>query len=1162
MKKIKNFFKKIVIIYLVFFILLSNMSQCLARAYDDACGEYVSDYAKKFIEQYGGDSTYYLSQEIAWGGGSFGNGTFKSCCTSGVKYMYEMALGINIYDYGYSALSDNNLSITSQYWDKIPTSEAKPGDILVKAGHVEMSVSNGANDHADFGSTGKSSAVMHYNARDSFTIAIRMKNNVDVNPNGKITGSSSTSNYDEERDSIYGSNGFIYQGVATLSGYESGGTLGKWLFDTLLKILDWVIGILTYLIRIVIVGWTVIVERVFIDGIVNAVTGIENTKESEEDDENNEEEEKLEDIGDEQNSEEYIGTGVQEVASVGSSTKITTSSKANVTVENIVFNRVPILDINFFNFETALTVKRNEGNIFRPGTLIGNAGKGVEVVEAQIDKNGIIYILKTAIAMWYYTFRVMAIAVMLIILIYLGIRMAFSTIADGKTVYKEMIIGWVTGLILLFVMHYIIYAAIIVNEGLVKIIAGTQVNLGGDEISLYETVRSKAYEIKASTGWSGTIMYMVLVYYSVRFLLIYLKRYFTVALLAILSPLVALMYAFEKINKKGKKAAIYSMWLKDLISIVLLQSEHALIYVVFVVIPLKLTGTSLVGIALALAFLSFMLPDADNIMRKIMAFTEGPSSLMSEKMPNIAKMQIAGMSMKKIGKVYNKTIIRPARNFVGAGISHATDRFREFRESLRPLTEEQRQNEQNLADIEKKKIEKEKEVKTRTKEEIQRALGVAGSAAAGAIQTLAGVAGTVIDLEAGTVLLGRGMSSFIDASDKLREIRGPKHLRPGASKRYTFNGVRLADKRTAEQLMLNLRRDNINYTIDASGRIKAGNTLREHRRYINKYVKSNSNLLTKGLKFATGAGLIEKLAIPANEIDVRDRALIRLYDKARDRENELVREYKFARKKQDELIASIAEKNPDLAAKLQAKQNAEMENAMLTLLEPIPMEDIEEAISKYESKGGKIDFGENQDISELDVEQKIQGISNELNTILEQKKSKVRVGESFTNRLKARLEKIEEQSDRNINKSKAKNRRRSKMQDEIDRNDPNSSEYAPRQLGKDIDKMTNPDLSVDDNTLDTERKTSRTKPIRMKLETDNDDLTKNGVQKSESLKESIYKTTKAVEAVEIDSDIRVENLKPIMLKLIELQNLNEEAEALGQDPLYNIEEIVKMLKDT
>lgn len=1158
MKKIKNFFKKIVIIYLVFFILLSNMSQCLARAYDDACGEYVSDYAKKFIEQYGGDSTYYLSQEIAWGGGSFGSGTFKSCCTSGVKYMYEMALGINLYDYGYSALSDNNLSITSQYWDKVSTGEAKPGDILVRAGHVEMSVSNGAKDHANFGSTGGSSAVMHYNARDSFTIAIRMKNNVDVNPNGKITGSGSTSNYDEEKDNIYGSNGFIYQGVATLSGYESGGTLGKWLFDTLLKILDWVIGILTYLLRIVIVGWTVIVERVFIDGIVNTVTGIKNTKEPEED-ENNEEEEQLEDIGDEENPEEYVGTGVQKVANVGSNTKITTSSKANVTVENIVFNRVPILDINFFNFETALTTKRNEGNIFRPGTLIGNAGKGIEVVEAQIDKNGIIYILKTAIAMWYYTFRVMAIAVMLVVLIYLGIRMAFSTVAEGKAVYKEMVVGWVTGFILLFVMHYIIYAAIIVNEGLVKIIASTQVNLGGDEISLYETVRSKAYEIKASTGWSGTIMYMVLVYYSVRFLLIYLKRYFTVALLAILSPLVALMYALEKINKKGKSVAIYPMWLKDLISIVLLQSEHALIYVVFVVIPLKLTGTSLVGIALALLFLSFMLPDADNIMRKIMAFTEEPSSLMKEKIPNIAKAQVAGMSMKKIGKVYNKTIIRPARNFIGAGISHTTDRFREFRESLRPLTEAQRQNEQNLTDIEKKKIEKEKEVKSRTKEEIQRALGVAGSMTAGAIQTLAGVAGTVIDLETGTVLLGRGMSSFIDASDKLREIRGPKHLKSNNMKRYTFNGVRLENKRVADQLILNLRRDNVNYTIDASGRIKAGNTLREHRRYINKYLKnakSNSNLLTKGLKFATGASLIEKLAIPANEVDIRDRALIRLYDKAKDRENELVREYKFARKTQDELIASIAEKNPDLAAKLQSKQNVEMENAMLTLLEPIPMDDIEQAISNYESKGGKIDFGEDQEISDLDVEQKIQGISNELNTVLEQKKSKVRVGNNFANKLKARLEKIEkEQADRESEDGKTKNRRRSRMQDTIDRNDPNSSEYAPQQLGKDIDKITNPDVSIDNNdTPDSERKATTRTPIKMK--DDFRSLTE------ESLKESIYNTTKAVGAVEIDSDIRVETLKPIMLKLIELQKLNEEAEALGQEPLYNIEEIIKMLKDT
>ena len=71
-----------------------------------------------------------------------------------------------------------------------------------------------------------------------------------------------------------------------------------------------------------------------------------------------------------------------------------------------------------------------------------------------------------------------------------------------------------------------------------------------------------------------------------------------------------------------------------------------------------------------------------------------------------------------------------------------------------------------------------------------------------------------------------------------------------------------------------------------------------------------------------------------------------------------------------------------------------------------------------------------------------------------------------------------------------------------------------------------------------------------------------GITEEESLTQSIYKSAKATGAVEIDSDIRAETLQPIMLKLIELQQLNTEAELLGQEPLYDIDEIIKMLKDT
>ena len=270
MKKLKLVLKKIVIVYLIAFITLAGTTQSFAKTYDSACGEYVSEYAVDFINKYGANSVYQATAEVSWSGGSFGSGTLYCCCTSGVKYMYELALGVNLYDYGYDPMASGNFNAPSTYWDHLPLSEAKPGDILVKEGHVEMYIGNGQT--ANFGSSGPAAKIGSNINR--FSEVIRL-HDVDVNPNGKI---SSSSDYDEEKDSIYGANGFIYQGVATLSGYESGGTLGKWLFDTLLKILDWIIGILTYLIRIVIVGWDVIEERVFIDGIVNLNKGKNNNK--------------------------------------------------------------------------------------------------------------------------------------------------------------------------------------------------------------------------------------------------------------------------------------------------------------------------------------------------------------------------------------------------------------------------------------------------------------------------------------------------------------------------------------------------------------------------------------------------------------------------------------------------------------------------------------------------------------------------------------------------------------------------------------------------------------------------------------------------------------------------------------------------------------------
>lgn len=47
------------------------------------------------------------------------------------------------------------------------------------------------------------------------------------------------------------------------------------------------------------------------------------------------------------------------------------------------------------------------------------------------------------VATWYYMMRIIATAILLVILIYVGIRMALASIAEDKAKYKKMLFDWV-----------------------------------------------------------------------------------------------------------------------------------------------------------------------------------------------------------------------------------------------------------------------------------------------------------------------------------------------------------------------------------------------------------------------------------------------------------------------------------------------------------------------------------------------------------------------------------------------------------------------------------------------------------------------------------------------------------------------------------------------
>ena len=227
-----------------------------------------------------------------------------------------------------------------------------------------------------------------------------------------------------------------------------------------------------------------------------------------------------------------------------------------ITVEKIVYNQVPLLDANFFNLEQA----------------------GGE----ELTKDSVIYIIRSSISTWYNTIRGIGIVGMLVSLIYMGIRMAISSVSEEKAKYKKMLKDWALSFVILMSMHYIMIIVVQINEQILTFLREGVAS----ETSLYEQILIRAYDMRLSVGLPSTLMYLILVVFSALYFVAYLKRFFTLIILTIFSPIIAISYAIDKV--KDGKSQSFSGWLKEYIYTVIMQSIHALLYVIFVSVSINI----------------------------------------------------------------------------------------------------------------------------------------------------------------------------------------------------------------------------------------------------------------------------------------------------------------------------------------------------------------------------------------------------------------------------------------------------------------------------------------------------------------------------------------------------------------------------------------------
>ena len=289
----------------------------------------------------------------------------------------------------------------------------------------------------------------------------------------------------------------------------------------------------------------------------------------------------------------------------------------NISPNDILFDKLEITDVNFFNFDNSLS-------------------------------DGVLTIRKN-IAIWYYALRNLAIGILLAILIYVGIRMAISTVASEEAKYKVMLKDWVVSFVLVFLMQYIIAFTLNANNALVNIMEKAMTNASDNSIfaDIMDTFALQGADpLSFTMGFGSAIAFCILVGITLSFLVFYIKRMLTLAFLVIISPIVTITYSIDKMGDNQSQAL--NKWVKEFVYTVLIQPFQCLIYIVFATTALTLMQDRTLGAAILGCIMLLFIHQAEHIVRGIFSFEHAHN--LGDTFMTLALVKSLGSSLSKVGK--------------------------------------------------------------------------------------------------------------------------------------------------------------------------------------------------------------------------------------------------------------------------------------------------------------------------------------------------------------------------------------------------------------------------------------------------------------------------------------------------------------------------------
>lgn len=540
-----------------------------------------------------------------------------------------------------------------------------------------------------------------------------------------------------------------------------------------------------------------------------------------------------------------------------------------ITPFNVFFNKYKLLDINFFDIDG-------------------------------VDSDTIAYTFRTTVAQWYYVMRLIAITILMVVLIYVGIRMALSTIAEDKAKYKKMLIDWCCSLALVFILHYIAIFIIYCNDAIVSALKDSITDLNAEtQLSgILVDIGLRGVLGIGITSIAAVLVFVFIVFQTIAFLLAYINRVLKVGFLLIISPLISITYSIDKMGD-GKAQAL-GAWLKEFIYTILIQPFHCIMYMAFVrpaitllignnTSPLSLflgAGSSLltpeynqlVNGVLAILCLKFI-NDGEKIVRKIFGFQDDNSS--TSMAAGMAVGMMAVKNAQKMGQSARKGV-NFAKN-TGSRLSTAlkTDAINgkfgiAISEKFNPTTK---------ANIAKKELkDKKKEERKEKKEKRQKKIsGFKSKLPHNRLKSIAsrgGVKGYLAgkylhhnSLSSTLGMMGAAMAYSTGSTDALTAIGTGSAISKGSqeffsSSKNTMVGLSADEHNKQEQKDYEkLNREISEITEDVEEDSKALNQADEYESLIEKANDSDEEkrLINKAIRKAKGAEAYEQRAKEARE---------------------------------------------------------------------------------------------------------------------------------------------------------------------------------------------------------------------------------------------------------------------------------------------------------